>query len=186
VPIGSKNFMSLNRLKLRLLETFAADPAVQSCIYLDGDIAIYRPFLDDIEGRLERQGPLVFQCDERGPLCSCSVDASGCPCPNVCTGLLAFCHKEDGSLTRLFKVDDEALWRQGYSQDQMWVNQRLADLGIPFGTLPRDQYPNGAVATATHADPARRQKAALLHYNFRVGDAKRLDMKRFGDWHLPY
>lgn len=179
VPIGSKNFMSLNRLKLRLLETFAADSRVRSCIYMDGDIAIYQPFLDDIEGRFKHQ-PLWFQCDERGP--ACAADASGA-CPNVCTGLIAFNH---GIPPALFRVDDEALWRAGYSQDQTWVNTRLGAMAQPYGVLPRAHYPNGAVATATHADPLRRQAAYLLHYNFRVGDAKRLDMKRLGDWHLPY
>lgn len=175
VPFGARHFMSLNRLKLDILAAIAADPAVQHSVYLDGDITVYQNFAADMAARLQ-EAPLWFQCDEREKECLGS-------CPNVCTGLIAFNH---GVNPAIFTVDDAVLWVNGSSQDQPYVNARLAALQIPYRTLPRELYPNGARAAYTHADPARRAAAFLLHYNYRVGASKRADMKRYGDWAIPY
>ena len=53
VPFGSRQFSQLNRLKLRLLAEFSQRPEIQECIYLDGDIIVYKNFLEDIQLRLE-------------------------------------------------------------------------------------------------------------------------------------
>ena len=181
VPFGSKNFMALNRLKLRLLKGFADDAAVERCVYLDGDIAVYKNFLGDIEERL-KQAPLWLQCDEQQRE-GCAADISGSICTWACTGLIAFRHGTD---PRIFHID-EALWTGPcQAQDQPWVNKRMAEYGVEFHSLPRNLYPNGARAAFTHSDPARKEEAFILHYNYRVGESKRADMKRFGDWKLPY
>lgn len=176
VPITARRFQPLNRLKLDILAAIAADPTIQHSVYLDGDIAVYRNFATDMATRLQ-EAPLWFQCDEREKECS------GTPCPSACTGLISFKH---GVNPAIFTVDDAALWTAGSSQDQPYVNARLAALQIPYSVLPRELYPNGARAAYTHADPERRAAAFLLHYNWRVGASKRADMKRYGDWFIPY
>ncbi len=177
VPFGSRQFMSLNRLKLKLLDTFAKDDRIQSCMYLDGDIAIYQNVAEDCFTRLQTDpNGLLFQCDEQPHECS------GASCPNVCTGFIVFRHGADKGC---FKITDEALWKEK-PEDQVWVNQAMARLGISYTVLPREEYPNGARCSLTHSYPEKKSAAKLLHYNYRVGNAKVADMKRFGDWKLPY
>jgi hypothetical protein len=177
VPFGSRQFSTLNRLKLKLLDLFANDEQVNQCLYLDGDIAVYKDIVGSIKGFLEHE-PLWMPCDEQSFECSTGLHS----CPNVCTGLVAW---NKGADKGIFKITDEELWSKK-PEDQVWVNIALHRIGLPYGTLPRDLYPNGARVTKTHTDPALKEKAVCLHYNWRVGDSKKIDMKRFGDWHLPY
>lgn len=173
-PFGSRTFSVLNRLKLRLLNHFARDEAVQMCLYIDGDICVYKDICADIKVRLE-ETPLLFQCDEK-------EDCLGDGCSNLCTGLVAWRHGADGGI---FVVDDEAKWAER-PEDQVWVNWKLRKLGIPCAPLPREIYPNGARVTKTKTSPELAEKAICLHYNYRVGGSKKADMKRFGDWLLVY
>jgi hypothetical protein len=177
VPFGSRQFMSLNRLKLKLLDTFANDASIQQCIYLDGDIAVYQHVAQDLVTRLQTDVTgLLFQCDEQHQTCS------GPSCPNICTGCIAFRHGADKGC---FKITDETVWKEK-PEDQVWVNQALARLHISYTVLPRELYPNGTRCSLTHSDLTKKSEAKLLHYNYRVGNAKVADMKRFGDWLLPY
>ena len=177
VRFGSTNFMTLNRLKLRLLDTFSKNPDIQSCIYLDGDIAVYKNIVEDLQGRLQGSCGLLFQCDEK------EAECSGNPrCPNVCTGVIAFRHGCDAGV---FLIHDEAVWKEK-PEDQVWVNKALAIRNIDYHVLPRDLYPNGMRGTFTHSHPEYKGMAYLLHYNYRIGETKIADMKRFGDWLLPY
>jgi hypothetical protein len=174
-PFGSRNFARLNRLKLRLLNLFGQDETIESCMYLDGDIAIYKNIVEDLKERLNTS-PLWMPCDEQ------SFECSNQTCPNVCTGLIAWKHGADKGI---FKITDEALW-SSKPEDQVWVNNAMKTIGLIPAVLPRDLYPNGARLTKTHVTPEIKEKAICLHYNYRVGDSKKADMKRFGDWHLPY
>ncbi len=173
VTFGTNQFRTLNSLKLRLLGHFAADAAVQTCLYLDGDIVVYKPFLEDLSARLQGDdaAALLFQCDE--PAATCQDPAA---CPYRCTGFIAFRH--GGFDPRIFKVDDRALWEKGAGQDQPYVNQRIADYGVASKTLPCDLYPNGM--RQNHRGGA----ALMLHYNHMVGNQKIAAMKRAGDWSI--
>ncbi len=172
-PFGSGNFQRLNLLKLKLLDVFANDSRVKNCIYLDGDIAIYKDFLPDILERLESDS-LLFQCDEqkREIVCGCST------CPWVCSGFIAWKHGHDYGI---FKMNNREIWNEK-PEDEAWVNYKLKTLNVPFRTLPRELYPNGTFVTAVAGLPEK--VAYILHYNYRVGGQKVSDMKRFGDWHL--
>lgn len=117
-----------------------------------------------------------MQCDEQ------CIECTGSPCPNVCSGLIAWCHGADQGC---FKLDNEKVWLEK-PEDQVWVNYKLRELGIQVSVLPRDLYPNGARCTKTKTTPELKDKAICLHYNWRVGGSKKADMKRFGDWLLPY
>ena len=174
IPFGTRNFQKLNRMKLRVLNIIANDPMVKKSVYLDGDICVYKNFLEDIQGRLE-VCPLVFQCDEKDIECSN-------PCQNVCTGLIAFVHGHDNGI---FKINDETIWQQK-PEDQVWVNYKIKQTGCQYSSLPRDLYPNGVRLTYIKKNPELLEKAFLSHYNYRIGNSKKADMKRYGDWLLPY
>lgn len=176
VPFGSRQFSQLNRLKLSLLHRFALDSEIRQTLYLDGDIAIYKNIVSDIQSRLaEKQ--FWAQCDEKQQDCSDEIQ-----CPNFCTGLLAWCHGADKGC---FQITDEQLWAQK-PEDQIWVNGSSRRLGVDVSILPRDLYPNGARLSLTKTTPDLCEKAICLHYNYRVGDSKKADMKRYGDWKLVY
>lgn len=182
VPFGSRQFSTLNRVKLALLNTFAGDPAVQQCLYFDGDIAIYKDVVSDIRARLaESSKDVLCQCDEKPKECSADSEQA-IPCPNFCTGVVAYKHGGDGGI---FKITDEALWA-AKPEDQVWVNDAAKRLGVSVAILPRELYPNGARCSLTHSTPELKMSAFLLHYNYRVGGTKVADMKRFGDWLLVY
>lgn len=198
VPFGSRQFSTLNRLKLTLLDTFAKDETIQKCLYFDGDIAVYKNVAEDLKTRLDEQ-PLWMQCDEQLQDCTAKSQEpfTALPlstkvlngtatdqqrCPNTCTGVIAFKHGADGGI---FKITDQAVWAQK-PEDQVWVNYAATQLNIPVAVLPRELYPNGARLSLTKKDAALMETVCLLHYNYRVGDSKKADMKRFGDWLLPY
>lgn len=174
VPFGSRQFSNLNRIKLKLLHFFAQDSAVQRCIYLDGDIAVYKDIVADLCSRLG-SADVLAQCDEQGHECSGA-------CPNFCTGLLAWNHGADKGC---FKITDMDQWAQK-PEDQVWVNWSAPRCRTVVSILPRQLYPNGARLTLTHTNPELKAEAMCLHYNYRVGESKKADMKRFGDWMLPY
>jgi hypothetical protein len=85
----------------------------------------------------------------------------------------------------VFKITDMDVWKEK-PEDQVWVNYSAKLAGLPVSILPRDLYPNGARASLTKNTPELNEKAICLHYNYRVGDSKKADMKRFGDWQLIY
>ena len=173
-PFGSRTFSVLNRVKLRLLNAFAQDAQVEMCLYIDGDICVYKDICADIRERLAA-APMLLQCDEKD-------NCSGSGCPNLCTGLVAWRHGADGGV---FKIDNEAKWAEK-PEDQVWFNWKRQELNLPVEALPREIYPNGMLATKTKNNPELAEKAICLHYNYRVGGSKKTDMKRLGDWLLPY
>jgi hypothetical protein len=178
VPFGSRQFSVLNKLKLKLLQLFAEDETVKQCVYLDGDIAVYKHIPEDMRVRLG-EAPLWMQCDEQPHECTATAEVR---CPNTCSGLIAFNHGGDGGI---FKITDEAVW-SAKPEDQVWVNYAARNLNVPVAVLPRNLYPNGARASLTKGSAELKEAAFCLHYNYRVGGVKIADMKRFGDWRLPY
>lgn len=176
IPFKTAYFAVLNRMKLRLLHMFANDSAVKTCIYLDGDICVYRSFLHDVHERL-LVCPLLFQCDENERENECSK-----PCKNVCTGLIAWLHGNDNGI---FILNNEDLWKQT-PEDQAWVNTAIKVSQVPYDTLPREFYPNGVRLTHIKRHPELLEKAYLSHYNYRIGNSKIADMRKYGDWLLPH
>jgi hypothetical protein len=178
VPFGSRNFSTLNRMKLYYLAEFARRPEIRECCYLDGDVIVYADFLDGVFGGMADQ-LLALQCDEQKATCGGKDNEK---CPNGCTGVVLFKHGIDPAV---FTIHDEAEW-QLQPEDQVWVNKQLVRLGIHWIVLSREGFPNGARAAMTKRMPELGAMAYLLHYNYRVGDVKKIDMKRYGDWLLPY
>lgn len=169
---GSEHFKQYNFIKLDILGSFSKNPSIQTCIYLDGDIVVFRDFLPDLLMRLSTC-PLQFQCDSKDPG-PCEE-----PCTNCCTGLIAWRSSEDKGIFELQGTEKRALWAEK-PDDQVWVNRELKTR--IYATLPRPLYPNGAYITKFKelAEPF------LLHFNHRVGTAKIGEMKRAGLWLIPY
>lgn len=180
VPFGSKQFATLNRMKLVLLAGFARDEAVKQCLYIDGDCIVYKNIVQDIRERLTDGASFWMQCDEQTPdACSSSTEEG---CPNYCSGVIAWNHGADGGV---FPITDEQVW-SAKPEDQVWVNHQIRTLGVKVRSLPRTLYPNGARLRLTHLSAEYKGDAICLHYNYRVGKVKEADMKRYGDWLLPY
>jgi hypothetical protein len=183
-PFGSRQFQLMNRRKLDMLAGVTGLEAVKQVIYIDGDIAVYRDFVPDMEERLTTAPDTVLmQCDARE-----RVDCSGTICPNRCTGFFAWSTTGVAAMRdvlRLSGSDAEAIWRE-CPEDQPFVNKRLAAAGVPVISLPRGLYPNGAYASLLKKGGIMREVAMLLHYNYLVGDSKKGKMRINGDWLLPY
>jgi hypothetical protein len=179
IPFGSRYFSMLNRIKLRLLSLFAEDLSIKQCLYLDGDIIIYKDIVCDIKERL-LEADLVFQCDEKDR--SCLSHTLNISCPNLCTGLIAWNHGADKGI---FQITDETVW-DSRPEDQVWVNYILQKNKIPATSLSRILYPNGIRVGLTKNTPELLEKAICLHYNYRICTSKKIDMKRYNDWLLPY
>jgi hypothetical protein len=165
---GTKAFQEINLVKLDCLASFAKDESIQTCLYLDGDIVVMNDILPDIRQRLQ-DTPLLFQCDSHDMTCEK-------PCTNVCSGVIAW---SKGADKGIFSVQDKAKWREK-PEDQVWVNHRLREGTTPYDTLPIPLYPNG-----THSENPP-EGFYLLHYNWLVGNAKILRMKKNGHWLIPY
>lgn len=171
---GSPNFRKYNEIKLFLLNKFAKHPSVKQCIFMDGDIVVFRDFLPDILERLNTNPEtLLFQCDEKEQgLC----DISGCR--NCCTGLIAW---KQGADKNIFNVNNLEKWNVN-RDDQFWVNTILHEGQHSYQTLPRELYPNGAYITGFY----NLKEPFLLHFNHRVGNSKIVEIKRLQQWIIPY
>lgn len=171
---GTPQFQKYNFIKLFCLNAFAKNPAIQNCIYMDGDIVVFKDFLPDILSRLEaKPETILIQCDEKEPK-SCAAEG----CPNCCTGFIAW---RQGADKGIFDVADRAKWAE-HPDDQLWVNHQIRERKIPHETLPRNLYPNGAYIPGIKEMP----EAFLLHFNWRVGTAKIQEIKKLGQWLIPY
>lgn len=171
---GSTQFSRYNFMKLTMLNRFAKNPEIQTCIYIDGDIVVYKDFVPDVLSRLDTSPEtLLFQCDEKEPSV-CSPEG----CINCCTGFIAWRHGADKGI---FDPSDSKKWSE-HPDDQLWVNRELRAQGISYKSLPRNLYPNGVYIPIIKTIP----EAFLLHFNHRVGNAKVVEMKRLGQWLIPY
>lgn len=174
---GSPTFQRYNRMKLDILHQFAKHEQVQKCIYLDGDIVVFKDFLLDMESRLDQNpGTVFFQCDHKEKGSCKEKDPTGCQ--NCCTGFIAWSNGADNGI---FDVNSQASWQEIHD-DQVWVNKALREGKVKYDTVPRELYPNGAYISSINEYP----DAFFLHFNHRVGNAKVAEIKRVGQWIIPY
>ncbi len=161
-------------MKLYLANEFAKNESIKQCIYIDGDIVIFRDFVPDILSRLEAEpATVLFQCDEKAPGVCNETRCEAC-----CTGFIAWKHGADKGA---FAVSDRNRWNE-HPDDQFWVNRFLREEQLSYKTLPRELYPNGAyIDTFTSLS-----EPFLLHFNHRVGTTKIAEMKRLKQWLIPY
>ncbi len=175
---GTKQFKRLNRLKVVALETLSQLPQIDTLIYLDSDIAVFRDFLPELKKTLELH-PLVFQCDEqREDVRECSNILQ---CENPCSGVIGMSlqgHRE--TLKRLFSFDKD-IW-DTIMGDQDYLLARLKKYEIPYATLSRVEYPNGLFLSD---NLFKQGNPCLLHFNQVVGAMKQRIMNEKECWFLP-
>lgn len=179
VRFGTPPFKRMNRMKLKALEQLSQRPEIDTLIYLDSDIAVFKDPIPYFQEKLH-SNPLLFQCDEDlsgGPLCS-----SASACPNPCTGVIAMSLSNDSRplFKSLFKVESEP-WGVALT-DQDYVATRLKFLSISYETLSRTDIPNGTFLSKNRykeGDPF------LLHFNYLIGTAKQRVMREKECWTLP-
>jgi hypothetical protein len=186
-PFGSAQFKMFNKLKLALLCSFQAESKIRTCVYMDGDITVYKDFLPDLTQRVhDPNGPgLMFQCDEqeRGA-CKAEDGSTGGKCGNACSGFIGW--RAGAAPASIFCVPgNENIWNE-QQEDQVFIKKMIERENIPYETFPRDLYPNGALASNYKVGNSNRDKAYILHYNYLVGNAKRAKMNANGDWIIPY
>lgn len=179
VLFGSTAFKRMNRMKLKALEDLSQRPEIETLIYLDSDLAIFKDPLPAFHTYLD-QNPLCFQCDERveGSFV-CSHEET---CPNPCTGVIAMRLTSESrpQLKSIYQIVD-ATWKEALT-DQDYILKRLQDTGVPYATLNRDEFPNGAFLSENRF---KRGSPYLLHFNYVLGKDKKRIMKQKDCWALP-
>lgn len=172
---GTEEFKLWNRAKVDILRWIAENAAslgIKQSLYLDGDIVVAR---DPWEGY---EGGLAFQCDCE----NVNEHTAETSCRAPCTGVIFADHTVENRLVELYTLKED-MWKDAKEQDQPYITNQLISLQIPFTVLPRALYGNGKwqMSKKWRADPW-----ILLHYNYRVGDTKKLAMRADGHWIIPY
>jgi len=172
---GSDTFMSYNKMKLEIAETIRlkSDESIKYIIYMDGDIVVFRDFIQYIKDEFVKNENIsfLFQCDDLYD----SPNRTQC-----CTGFFAF--KRTPLEKSPFVIYDSNLWKE-IREDQPWVNKHIRMYNIPYDYLERSLFPNGVYIKD------ERWKVGnpyLLHFNHLVGNAKIATMKRLGTWYHTY
>lgn len=196
---GTEQFKVFNHMKLDLLkwiDSIWREAGFEKSLYLDGDIVCKRDPWSHINLEISTHSPedstskcrsaaiemkpletsLVFQCD-----CDHTQEHIGTQCNAPCSGVIAHDHAKQ-SFQELYTFEKE-LWKTSLEQDQVYIQNRLKMLSMPYGTLPRSLYGNGKIQMS---GLWKQQDWVLLHYNFRIGLSKKLGMKKDGNWLIPY
>jgi len=171
---GSSHFKRLNRMKLKALEEFSQKPEIDTLIYIDSDIYLFKDIVPQIKTELLER-PLLFQCDEKVDGSFECSDPSHCI--NPCTGVIAMRLSDRETLKKLYSLDSET-WKAALT-DQDYIANRLLALSIPYGTLDRPTFPNGIFLAGN-----RYEGCSLVHFNYILGMEKKRMMKNKGCWLL--
>ena len=177
VLFGSQQFKRMNRMKLKALEELSQRPDVETLVYLDSDIAVFRDPLPEIP---LATNSLWFQCDEKQE--DSYVCSSQSSCPNPCTGVIAMSLRPETRpmFKEIYKIVDDT-WKESLT-DQDYVLKRLQATQTPYQTLPRDVFPNGSFLKD---NKYKEGNPALLHFNYVLGKDKKRFMKQKECWVLP-
>jgi hypothetical protein len=179
VRFGTPPFKRMNRMKLKALQELSQRPELETLIFMDSDIAVFKDFVPLLKEQL-KENLLLFQCDEK------LEDSFECSntnaCTNPCTGVIAMALTE---VTRphfknLYKVESEP-WGVAMT-DQDYIANRLIALQIPYKTLNRGDFPNGIFLAK---DRYKETNPYLVHFNYIVGKTKQKIMMEKECWTLP-
>ncbi len=179
VRFGTPPFKRMNRMKLKALQELSQRPEIETLIFMDSDIAVFKDFVPYIHDALKTD-PLLFQCDEN---ISGSFDCSDRHlCKNPCTGVIAMTLNEETrpKLKELYKVES-TVWGTAMT-DQDYIANRLLQLGYSYATLPRGDFPNGIFLSK---DRYKESNPYLVHFNYIVGKTKQRFMIEKECWVLP-
>lgn len=179
VPFGSNPFKRITRMKLKALEQLSQRSDIETLVYLDSDISVFKDPLPYLKEQL-LTNPLLFQCDEGSAQGNdCSAPTS---CPNPCTGVIAMTLTPETrpQLKMVFEIVSTP-WNAA-TTDQDYVATRLLTLNLPYGTLSRTLFPNG---TFLANNKYKEGDPFLLHFNYMVGSKKMAALREKDCWTLP-
>jgi hypothetical protein len=179
VRFGTTAFKRMNRMKLKALQELSQRPELETLIFMDSDIAVFKDFVPYLRESLQTN-PLLFQCDENS---SGSFECSDRnECKNPCTGVIAMALTEETrpKLKDLYKVESES-WTKALT-DQDYIANRLLQLTLPYATLLRGDFPNGIFLAK---DRYKETNPYLVHFNYIIGKTKQRFMIEKECWVLP-
>lgn len=174
---GSTAFKRMNRMKLKALQELSQHPDVDTLLYLDSDITVFRDPLPAVEVALQ-ESYLWFQCDEKQEgIFTCSNENQ---CPNACSGVIAMRLTEETRplFQKLYTVEEG--WKEAVG-DQDYINERTRRFQIPYKTFARETFPNGIFLSDNRF---RQGNPILLHFNYVIGMDKQRFMKKKDCWLL--
>ena len=179
VRFGTPPFKRMNRMKLKALQELSQRPELETLIFMDSDIAVFKDFVPTLKEQL-KEAPLLFQCDEKlEESFACSNTNA---CTNPCTGVIAMALTEGTrpQLKNLYKVESEP-WGTAMT-DQDYIANRLLALQLSYTTLHRGDFPNGIFLAK---DRYKETNPYLVHFNYIVGKTKQRIMMEKECWTLP-
>ena len=179
VRFGTTPFKRMNRMKLKALQELSQRPEIETLIFMDSDIAVFRDFVPTLKEQL-KEAPLLFQCDEkREESFECSNTKA---CSNPCTGVIGMALTDETRplFKNLYAVESET-WKTAMT-DQDYIANRLLRLNIPYTTLSRTEFPNGIFLAK---DKYKEGNPSLVHFNYIVGKTKQRFMIEKECWVLP-
>lgn len=179
VRFGTTPFKRMNRMKLKALQELSQRDELDTLIFIDSDIAVFKDFVPSLKDAL-RTNPLLFQCDENinGSFeCSNTVQ-----CTNPCTGVIGMLVNPETKpkLKELYKIVSEQ-WGPAMT-DQDYIMNRLLSIGLSYATLSRQEFPNGIFLAN---NKYKEGNPYLVHFNYIIGKAKQAKMIEKDCWFLP-
>lgn len=173
---GSDVFMSINKIKLDLMEYIRNQNIsdLKYIVYMDGDIVVSKDFLPYLKEKFETNldTQLFIQNDHKYQ--------SDKTYTNGCTGF--FCFRNTPIEKSPFLIDDLDQWKI-VREDQVWVNKKIDEYGIKYDYLERELFPNGVY---TVDNRLKNLNPYLIHFNYMVGNTKKQRMKSLKYWYLIY
>lgn len=178
VRFGTPPFKRMNRMKLKALQELSQRPDLETLIFMDSDIAVFKDFVPTLKDQL-KDSSLLFQCDEN---IHGSFDCSNTKaCTNPCTGVIAMALTEETrpQLKNLYKVESDS-WGTAMT-DQDYIANRLLALQLAYTTLSRTEFPNGIFLSK---DKYKEGNPYLVHFNYIIGKTKQRFMIEKECWTL--
>jgi len=179
VRFGTTPFKRMNRMKLKALQELSQRPELDTLIFIDSDIAVFKDFVPYLKDALQTN-PLLFQCDEN---ISGSFECSNTlHCSNPCTGVIGMLLNQEtrSNLKELYKIVSDQ-WGPALT-DQDYITSRLLSIGLSYATLSRPEFPNGIFLAN---NKYKEGNPYLVHFNYIVGKAKQAKMIEKECWALP-
>lgn len=151
---------------------------IKSVGYIDTDIVLVSdPTAIMTNIMNENPNISVFaQCDESGPWCSNRTN-----CPVFCSGVILF--RNIPELYKYFVYDDSHI--KICSGDQDYLYKMFKKFNVPVLTIEKHIFLNGSYFGINKITPCILPKSAcLVHFNYRIGNAKKDKMKEHNMWYI--
>lgn len=173
---GSELFMSMNKIKLDLMEYIRSQPIseLKYIIYMDGDIVVLKDFLPYLKEKFETNLDTLLFIQNDHKYMSDKTYTNGC------TGF--FCFRNVLIEKSPFLIDSLEQWKI-IREDQVWVNKKLDEYSIKYEYLDRELFPNGVY---TVDNRLKSINPYIIHFNYMVGNTKKQRMKSLKYWYLIY